>query len=95
MFWLQEYGLDDTKITYTDLPVVRTDELIDLCDKVECDTYLSGPQGRGYLEQDKFGAAWLNLEFHDYQGPVYEQLHGEFVPNLSILDMWMNSEEKP
>lgn len=95
IFWLQEYDLSYAKIHHVNDKKVRTEELIDFCDKSGCDTYLSGPLGRNYLDEDKFLAAWLNLEYHDYKCPIYAQLHGEFVPNLSILDMWMNSEGNP
>lgn len=68
-----------------------TDALISICRSVEADAYLSGPGGRDYLETEKFGAAGISLLFHDFDHPAYAQLFGEFVPNLSAVDLLFNS----
>ena len=30
------------------------------------------------------------LEYHDYVHPTYNQLHGEFIPYLSTIDLLFN-----
>ncbi len=92
-FWLSEYGLGDAIINRCENKVLQTAELIQLTKDYDCDTYLSGPLGRDYQTQKMWDEAGLKLEFDDYKAKPYEQLHGDFVPNLSILDMWMNTEE--
>ena len=51
--------------------------LVDLCRELGADTYLSGADG-GYLEQDYFDEAGIELRFQRYEHPSYTQLHGDF-----------------
>lgn len=66
-----------------------TDRLITLTKKVGGDTYLSGENGRKYMELDKFKD--IKVEFQEYKIKPYPQFNSkEFVPYLSILDYMMN-----
>lgn len=68
-----------------------TDLVIDMCRKMGADSYLSGIHGRDYLEREKFGAAGIRLVFQKFDHPKYPQCQpGEFVPNLSIIDLIFN-----
>lgn len=67
-----------------------TGRLIALCRRLGADAYLSGQAGKNYLTREHFAAAGLDLVFQQVQPPVYPQLHGEFVPALSSLDMLLN-----
>jgi len=67
-----------------------TQRLIDLTRALGGTTYLSGPQGRDYLEPAAFDAAGVGLDFFNYRHPEYAQLHGDFVPYLSVVDLMMN-----
>jgi hypothetical protein len=64
--------------------------LLEICRVVGADVYLSGGFGRDYLDADVFGAAGIQLEFHDYRYPSYPQRYGEFIPYLSYLDVLFN-----
>src|SRR5262249_24691074 len=64
--------------------------LLDICQHLGADVYLSGGFGRDYLVTGVFAAAGVELRFHDYQYPVYPQRFGEFLPWLSYLDMLFN-----
>jgi WbqC-like protein len=61
--------------------------LIDLTRAVGGDTYLAGPGARAYARLEAFGAAGITVLEQAFTHPVYEQLHGEFVPRLSGLDL--------
>ena len=63
--------------------------LLDLCRELGADTYLSGAGG-DYLEQDYFGDAGIELRVHGYEHPTYAQLHGDFEPYMSVVDLLMN-----
>ena len=95
VFWLKEYGLikRPPNIGLNNFRKVRTPELIHLCHEYGCDTYLSGPLGRDYLDESAFKEAGIKLEYHDYVQTPYSQLHGEFIPNLSVLDSWFMQNE--
>jgi len=65
----------------------KTDLLINICETVGADTYLSGQGGKGYLEEEKFRLCDINLRYQEPKQPKYTQLFGDFTPYLSIVDM--------
>jgi len=68
----------------------RNQRLLDLCRHFGASRYLSGNAARDYLDLDRFTAAGVEVTWHDYVHPIYTQLHGEFVPYLSVLDLILN-----
>ncbi|MDP3183574.1 MAG: WbqC family protein [Desulfobaccales bacterium] len=65
--------------------------LVKMCEIKGCSRYLS-PQGSAvYLEEESPGGAFaknhIELYYHNYQHPIYNQLYGEFLPNMSIIDL--------
>ena len=67
-----------------------TGRLISLCKELGGDAYLSGREGRGYLETERFSEAKIDLWFQEVEAPHYPQLHGEFISHLSVIDMLFN-----
>ena len=67
-----------------------TERLIQLCQQVDGDAYLSGAEGRNYLQQHDFDVAGVDLWFQQVEPPVYSQLYGDFIPYLSLLDVLLN-----
>lgn len=61
--------------------------LVTLCRAVGADTYLAGRDSAAYMDLAPFRAAGIAVEAQHYEHPVYAQLHGEFVPLLSALDL--------
>jgi len=77
----------------SDLGVENTDptgRLLELCAVLGGDAYLSGQEGRAYLNSNAFASRGLSLYFQAVEAPVYPQLHGDFVSHLSILDLLFN-----
>lgn len=72
------------------LPKDRDERLIELCRRFGADTYLAGAGGLGYMRVDRFRETEVTVDFQDYQHPAYEQLFGEFLPQLSVLDLLFN-----
>jgi len=66
----------------------RTQRLVEMCTYLGADTYLSGSQAKVYLELDRFKAAGIDVEFQDFEHPVYTQPSdsGEFVSHMSAID---------
>ena len=64
-----------------------TERLIALCRAVGADTYLAGRDGARYMDREVFARAGITVQFQNYKHPQYAQLHGEFVPFLSGLDL--------
>ena len=69
----------------------RSERLINICRYLGADTYLSGTGALAVLDENLFHAAGINVEYQVYKPITYTQLHGEFVPNLSIVDLLFNT----
>lgn len=93
-FWLKEFSAENKVVRSSSLPIDtrKSDLIFDLCTHFGADHYISGALGRNYLDEEKFSNAGIQVEYQDYRHPVYPQLHGAFVPNLGILDFWMNMD---
>ena len=68
----------------------KNERLIALCQAAGATHYLSGPSAESYLDRAAFEKAGLRLEIMRYTYPAYRQMHGAFMPNLSILDLIFN-----
>jgi hypothetical protein len=83
-----------TSIVYAsdlDVPGAATDRLVNLIKAVGGDAYYSGAYATEvYLDARMLQDAGIRLELQHWRAPVYPQLHGEFVPDLSIMDLLMN-----
>ncbi len=95
MFWLDVLDIHTKVIKSSSLDVSskKSDFVFDLCKAVDADYYISGAMGKDYLETEKFNKAGITVEFQDYKHPIYPQLHGEFLPNMGIVDFAMNAED--
>lgn len=72
----------------------RTERIIEICQKLNADTYLSGQGGKDYLEENKFFKARIKLVYQNFKHPVYKQLYtrsvNDFIPQLSVIDLLFN-----
>jgi hypothetical protein len=72
----------------------KTDRLIQILTRVGAKHYISGPSARDYIEQDKFDAAGITLEYIKYDYPAYEQFFPPFEPFVSVLDLLFMTGEQ-
>ncbi len=66
--------------------------ILDICLASGASKYLTG-QGTGtqrYMEETAFQELGIQVIYQNYIHPVYSQLWGEFLPNLSVLDLLFN-----
>ena len=68
----------------------KNERLIALCNAAGATHYLSGPAAQDYLDEAKFNAAGIEVEWMRYEYPQYRQQHGPFVARLSVLDLIFN-----
>jgi hypothetical protein len=89
--WL---GIDSRLAQAQDFELVgeRNERLLALCSALGASTYVSGPAAKSYLDTAAFADAGIGVEWFDYGGyPPYPQLHGEFVHEVSVLDLVLNT----
>ena len=92
-FFLGALGIE-TPVLYAselDVPGEATERLVNLIRAAGGDRYYSGAYATEvYLDAQMLRDAGIALELQQWRAPVYGQLHGEFVPDLSIIDLLMN-----
>lgn len=68
--------------------------LVSICKKLGCDEYLSPQGSAAYLEKNvpcgAFNNSGISLYYHNYEHPNYNQLWGDFLPFMSIVDLLFN-----
>jgi hypothetical protein len=73
----------------------RGNELvIEMCRKIGSSDYLAQRSAEKYLNKDLFSSSGVQLHFFDPPIPVYPQLWGEFIRNLSTFDLLFNCGPK-
>jgi hypothetical protein len=68
----------------------KTERLIDLLKQIRAATYVSGPAGKSYLDEKLFHEAGIGLEYKSYDYAMYPQLWGDFIGEVSVIDMLFN-----
>ncbi len=64
--------------------------LVDLLKRAGATHYLSGIGAKDYHDDKPFKEANIKVVWQDFKHPVYPQLHGEFIPYLSSIDLLFN-----
>ena len=95
-WFLKELGISVTYYKASALHFVgaKSELVLDMCKKLGADSYVFGALGRDYAKVADFERAGIKVVFQDYKHPIYPQLHGDFVPYLSIVDLIFNCGER-
>jgi len=64
--------------------------LIEIASGLGGHTYLAGAGGREYMRLNMFQEAGIEVVFQEYQHPEYNQLRGDFLSHLSVIDLLFN-----
>jgi hypothetical protein len=68
----------------------RVDRLIAICKRFQADTFYEGASGKNYIDENIFSDQGIRVVYQEYSHPVYRQIHGDFVPYLSLIDLLFN-----
>jgi hypothetical protein len=69
-------------------------KLLEICKKLNATRYLSGKMGKNYLDESIFVSNNIQVIYDNFDHPKYNQVHGNFLPNMSIIDLLFNEGEK-
>lgn len=91
----KELGIQTEFVNSKDLNTVGTkdDKLIEICKKLNGDYYLSGPAAKNYIVNEKFENNNIQLDYAEYEYPIYKQVFEPFNHNVTILDLLFNCGE--
>ena len=68
----------------------KDERILQMCKVAGATAYLSGEGARAYHVPENFGSNGIDLEYSHYTPIEYPQIHGPFVPNLSVADYIFN-----
>lgn len=69
----------------------KSEKLLNVCVELGASSYLSGPAAKDYLDVELFDGEGIDVEWMSFDYPDYQQLHGEFVGAVSVVDLLMNT----
>jgi hypothetical protein len=68
----------------------KSELVLDMCKNLGANDYIFGAQGKNYADSKSFLDSGIRPHFQEYIHPVYPQLHGEFEPYMSLIDLLFN-----
>jgi hypothetical protein len=68
----------------------KTERILDILQKVGATTYVSGPNADVYLDKEQFREYNISLEYKSYCYNPYPQQWGDFIWDVTILDLIAN-----
>ena len=88
-----------------DVPIIKasslevsgssTELLLDICKRRDASIYISGRDGRNYMDTSLFDKEGIKIVYHDFTHPHYEQFNSkEFVPYMNTFDLLFNYAPK-
>lgn len=91
---LRYFGLDqDRKFLHVDelgIPGSSSDRVLAVVKAVGGTEYITGHGAKNYLDHEGFERAGVSVGYIDYALKPYPQLHGDFTPYVSCLDLIAN-----
>lgn len=72
-------------------------KILSILEKLSATTYVSGTGGgsRRYIVESDFAVRKIELVWQHFKSPIYNQLHGTFITNLSAIDYLFNCGPDP
>ena len=68
-----------------------SDRVLEICKAVDADYYITGTVwAQSHLRIEEFKKSNIHVEFQEFQHPIYKQIHGKFIPEMSIIDLLFN-----
>ena len=91
-YFMEALSIETRTLTQTELGITGggTDLLIRICERLGADRLLIFPATEKHLDLTALNRHGITAVKTRFQPPVYPQLWGQFIYNLSILDMLMN-----
>ena len=72
----------------------KSERILDMCTKLGADAFVFGKMGMDYADIKSFEGKNIKVYFQNYKHPTYQQLYGEFISHLSIVDLLFCHGEK-
>jgi hypothetical protein len=96
IYFLKILKINTTTIKSSELNITKTktQRLVDICTQLNASSYISGIGGKNYVDDSLFKNSDIKLTYENSIHPNYNQIHGNFMKNMSIIDLIFNEGEK-
>lgn len=91
-YLLKQFQINTEILLLSDLGIEEKGDqlLIGICRKIGTNHFLAQAPAKKYLDVNMFQDAGIEIEFFNPPSLTYPQLWGDFIPNLSVLDLVLN-----
>ena len=89
----EQMGIKSTILFDTDVSFsgqTASEKIASICESLNADVYVTGPSGLDYMNVDVFAGKGIGVDVIRYDYHPYKQLHGEYIANVSTLDLLAN-----
>ena len=95
-YFLKILQINTTTIKSSELKITKTktQRLVDICTQVNASCYISGIGGKNVVDESLFKNSNIKLTYENSIHPNYNQINGNFMKNMSIIDLIFNEGEK-
>ena len=95
-YLMQQLQVETNVILSSELGIYTKGDklLLEICNKLGASEFLVQKAARKYINSDRLSAAGINIIDFTPPSPIYPQLWGDFIPNLSALDLILNCGPK-
>ena len=66
------------------------ERLIEICRRLKASIYLAQYEARNFIQEEAFSKAGIQVRYFRFHHPIYPQLWGDFMYNLSAWDLLIN-----
>jgi hypothetical protein len=73
-----------------DITGTKSDLIVKMCESVKAKNFVFGILGRDYMDKQTFVDNDINYYFQNFEHPKYSQKHGNFLSNMSSIDLFFN-----
>lgn len=91
-------AIDTTLVLSSEMNIEArgAEKILSIIRELKAGKYITG-EGKGskrYIAEEEFKENSIELIYQQFKHPVYHQLWGDFIPNLSIIDLLFNEGER-
>jgi hypothetical protein len=76
------------------VPSSGSRRLVDVCKKLGAGQFIAQTPAKKFIDEKLFQDAGVELSFFNPPAPIYPQLWGDFIANLSVFDLVLNCGPK-
>jgi hypothetical protein len=76
------------------VPSSGSRRLVDVCKKLGASQFIAQTPAKKFIDEKLFQDAGVELSFFNPPAPIYPQLWGDFIANLSVFDLVLNCGPK-